>query len=328
MNDVPVITKNGKFQISGTIANTAVFSDLTSAIRATVTVTGSQATDVAAAIIGTITNSTTTVGTTGHQVAGLFLAVDGTTGRTQLYGVEGRVNGGTTDAGATHAYVGTLGEANYAGGTAGNIPAGLLNIGVEADVAIYDADGTTPKAAGLAIGVYIPNIIGGGTKRSVYAAADPAAFLGGIVGSTTNDSATAGNIGELITATVAAGSAVSLTTATSANVTSISLTAGDWDVSAQVDHLAGGTTSITLCQIGISATTATLPTQAGGSGIGTDPLGILRVPASVPAGTFSTSVGPVRVSLSATTTIFLVVNDTFTVSTMSAYGTIRARRMR
>jgi hypothetical protein len=42
----------------------------------------------------------------------------------------------------------------------------------------------------------------------------------------------------------------------------------------------------------------------------------------------STAVGPVRVSLSATTTIFLVASDTFTVSTMSAYGTIRARRVR
>lgn len=147
-------------------------------------------------------------------------------------------------------------------------------------------------------------------------------------GSNTNDSAAAGNVGELITATVAAGSAVSLTTATSANVTSISLTAGDWDVSAQVVHNAAATTSITLLQIGISATSATLPTQVGGSGIGTDPLGIERRAASVPAGALTTAVGPVRVSLAATTTIYLVANDTFTVSTMSAYGTLRARRER
>lgn len=147
-------------------------------------------------------------------------------------------------------------------------------------------------------------------------------------GSTTNDSVAAGNIGEFVTATVASGSAVSLTTATSANVTSISLTAGDWDVSGQVVHNAAATTSITLLQIGISAASATLPTQAGGSGIGTDPLSMWRQAAGVPAGALTTSVGPVRVSLSGTTTIYLVAADTFTVSTMTAYGTIRARRIR
>jgi hypothetical protein len=149
-----------------------------------------------------------------------------------------------------------------------------------------------------------------------------------IRGTAANDSAAAGFVGEVTTATVPAGSAVALTTATSANVTSISLTAGDWDVSAQVTHNAAATTNITLLQIAISATTATLSTQAGGSGIGTDPLAIWRQAAGVPAGTLTTKVGPVRVSLSATTTIFLVVNDTFTVSTMSVYGTLRARRVR
>jgi hypothetical protein len=151
---------------------------------------------------------------------------------------------------------------------------------------------------------------------------------GPVRGTATNDAAAVGYVGELTTATVAVGSAVALTTATPANVTSISLTAGDWDVDAQVDHNAAATTSITLLQIGISATSATLPTQAGGSGIGTDPLAIWRQAAAVPGGVLTTRVGPVRVSLSATTTIFLVAQDTFTVSTMSAYGTLRARRVR
>ena len=52
-----------------------------------------------------------------------------------------------------------------------------------------------------------------------------------IVGTTTNDSATAGYVGEVITSSVPVGSAVSLTTAVSAvsgkTITSISLTAGD-----------------------------------------------------------------------------------------------------
>ena len=150
----------------------------------------------------------------------------------------------------------------------------------------------------------------------------------GRFGTKTNDSAVAGEIGELITSTVASGSAISLTTNTGANVTSVSLTAGDWDCNGQVVHNAAATTSITLLQVGISATSATLPTQAGGSGIGTDPLSIWRQAAGVPAGALTTKAGPVRVSLSATTTIYLVAQDTFTVSTMTAYGTLRCRRVR
>lgn len=158
--------------------------------------------------------------------------------------------------------------------------------------------------------------------------ASAAPSVGQLPGTATNDAAVAGMVGELITATIAVGSAVALTTATSANVTSISLTAGDWDVSAQVNHNAAATTSVTLLQIGISTTSATLPTQAGGSGIGTDPLAIFREAAAVLGGALSTNLAPVRVTLAVTTTIYLVVNDTFTVSTMGAYGTIRARRVR
>lgn len=148
-----------------------------------------------------------------------------------------------------------------------------------------------------------------------------------IKGTTTNDSAASTIVGELITATVAAGSAVSLTTATGANVTSISLTAGDWDVSCQVEFVLSGATS-TLHQTGISATSATLPTQAGGSGIGTDPLATMPLPTTVLSGTLSQCVPPVRVSLAATTTIYLVAQSVFSVGTETAYGTIRARRMR
>lgn len=161
-----------------------------------------------------------------------------------------------------------------------------------------------------------------GLRRSGFGGSDSR------VGTTTNDSAAAGFIGQIITATVAAASEVALTTATAADVTSISLTAGDWDVNGQVNHNAAATTNVTLLQIGISATSATLPTQPGGSGIGTDPLAIERRAASVPGGVLTTAVGPVRVSLATTTTIYLVVQDTFTISTMGAYGTIRARRVR
>lgn len=150
-----------------------------------------------------------------------------------------------------------------------------------------------------------------------------------VAGTTTNDNAAAGNIGQFVTATVVAASAVALTTAVAANITSISLTAGDWDVSATMDLTPAATTSITVMTVGVSATSATLAGQPGGGGVGTDPQTTITQAAQVPAaGPISLVVPPVRVSLAATTTIFLVASCAFTVSTLSAYGTIRARRMR
>lgn len=148
-----------------------------------------------------------------------------------------------------------------------------------------------------------------------------------VLGTTSNDSATVGQVGEIITSTVASGAAVALTTATPANVTSISLTAGDWDVAGLIDFLPAGTTSITQLNASVSLTTATLGTQPGGSGLGPDPTATVNQAANVPAGLVALDIGPVRVSIAATTTVFLVAQGTFTVSTMSAYGTIRARRV-
>mgnify|MGYP001576872404 CR=1 FL=1 len=147
------------------------------------------------------------------------------------------------------------------------------------------------------------------------------------VGTVTNDSAGAGQVGEFITTAVLVGSAVAPTNDTGANVGSISLTAGDWDVSSQVDFILTGATS-TSHRSGISLTSATLPGQAGGSGLGTDALAILPMPTTGLSGTLTQSVAPVRVSIAATTTVYLVAQAAFSVGSESAYGTIRARRAR
>lgn len=150
-----------------------------------------------------------------------------------------------------------------------------------------------------------------------------------VKGTSTNDNAPAGFIGEYITSTVAVGSAVGLTTNTPANVTSISLTAGDWDVDSTVDFVVAATTSITQLQAGISLTSATFASQAGGSGLGTDPNTSFAQPAEVPTALpLNMSTPTVRVSVAATTTVFLVTQGNFTVAALSAYGTIRARRVR
>ncbi len=85
---------------------------------------------------------------------------------------------------------------------------------------------------------------------------------GGIVGTTTNNNANAGSVGEVQSCTVATGASVALTTNTTANICSINtLPAGDWDCAGAVDYTFGATTSYTNLVGGISTTSATLGGQ-------------------------------------------------------------------
>lgn len=148
------------------------------------------------------------------------------------------------------------------------------------------------------------------------------AARGQLPGETTTGSASAGNVGEYIESVIPSGSAVAITSATSKTITSIPLTAGDWDVAANVTVLPAATTSTTTAFGGVSTTTNTLDSSNGRevSWLG---------PATVAAGNFwALAIQPVRFSVSGPTTIFLVANSTFTVSTSAAFGIIRARRVR
>lgn len=148
---------------------------------------------------------------------------------------------------------------------------------------------------------------------------------GQIPGTSTNDAATSGNIGELISSTVSSGSAVALSGAgTVVNVTSISLSAGDWDITGAVVFNPGATTNITLIFGSISATSTVHDTTPGQFFIGR--FGSSGLVPGNPIG--GDTIGPLRVSLSGTTTYYLTASSAFTVSTNAAYGTIRARRVR
>ncbi len=143
-------------------------------------------------------------------------------------------------------------------------------------------------------------------------------------GTTTNDNAAAGNVGEEIQSTVLAGAAVALTSPNAANVTSIALTAGDWDVCAQVVITPGAGTNFTIIAGSMSTTSAVNDF--------TNPLRFGAVPltaaGAVLASGLNFQVGPSRFSLAAPTTVFLVVLSIFTVSTAAAWGKIFARRTR
>ena len=146
---------------------------------------------------------------------------------------------------------------------------------------------------------------------------------GGIVGTTTNDNTTALNVGEYISSIVLVGSSVSLTDSTAKTITSISLTAGDWDVWAEfwLNPGAGTTTSNTIAAI--YTTTDTLPSvPADGTSYSQFTVAVTASNALV------VPVSPARISLSGTTTIYLVGRVSFAVNTMGGYGKICARRRR
>ena len=146
---------------------------------------------------------------------------------------------------------------------------------------------------------------------------------GQLPGTVTNDNASTGNVGQLISSNIVSGSAVSLTTATPLDITTISLTAGDWDVQGNCTSNPAGstTTSVFICSISTTLNTLnTIPSDSSGFGLNN---------ASQPAGGAQTIVtDSARLSLSATTTIHLVTQASFAVSTMGAYGKLRARRVR
>ena len=122
---------------------------------------------------------------------------------------------------------------------------------------------------------------------------------------------------------IASGSAVSLTSPNAANVTSISVPAGEWDFFSNVTYKPAATTNFTLALHSISETSATQDATTGGAYLA------YRFPGgNVPVSDFNIGpVGPVRKTLAATTTIYLVATSIFTVSTMAAYGIISARRV-
>lgn len=141
---------------------------------------------------------------------------------------------------------------------------------------------------------------------------------GGIVGTTTNDNVTAGDVGEFISSSVGS-TTVSLTSATAASVTSISLTAGDWDVRGAVTYSFNSATVVAWVAGGISTTNNTLP-AANYYMI----QGYTTVAGVSPTFTVPTQ----RISLASTTTVYFIADCSFTVNTANAGGFIEARRVR
>lgn len=143
-------------------------------------------------------------------------------------------------------------------------------------------------------------------------------------GTTTNDNATAGHVGEEVVAIVSTYTNFT-TTATYQNVTSITLTAGDWDLSAFFTYSSNSAT-ITAASNAIFVVSTTTASAAGA----TEGRNIAYVPQAALLGTslFSDSISPYRVSISGSTTYYLNAQATFTLGNPQYVGGLRARRMR
>jgi hypothetical protein len=142
-----------------------------------------------------------------------------------------------------------------------------------------------------------------------------------IRGTESNDSAATGFVGEYLTASLATGSATSLTNATGKTVISQSLTAGDWNVWGWCGLNTAASTTVNYFISSVSQVNNTISdyqlTLYNNVAINTAAAGSPRLNAVM-----------TRMSLSATTTVYLVAQCNFATSTATAFGTIYARRIR
>lgn len=148
----------------------------------------------------------------------------------------------------------------------------------------------------------------------------------GVIGTTTNDDAADGSVGQVVSGNVLIASHVSLTTVVAANMSSISLTAGDWDVYASFVFDGGGTTVVKQVIGWISTSSASFP----------DSSLLTNLNFNYPTGETAFNGGAIvgfaapiyRVSVGSTTTVYASAYAEFTTSTCFVSGTLFARRRR
>jgi hypothetical protein len=141
--------------------------------------------------------------------------------------------------------------------------------------------------------------------------------VGTIQGIRAGNAPAAGFLGEQIRSAVASGSSISLSTTVAANITSISLTPGIWDVSSIINSTAQ-TTTCTAYISSISTTSATTGTNGDNRADGQPPSSTLATSVSIPA---------YRLTLAATTTVYLVAQANFSAGTVTVFGRISATRV-
>lgn len=282
------------------------------------------------------TETVTGVKTFGSAGAVGRLLIAGNTSGTTTLNASATASGTLTLPAATDTLVGQGTADTFTGvktfGAAGNVGK-LVVAGTTSGTTVVNA--TATASGTLTLPAATDTLVGKATTDTLTNKTFDSAGTGNVLqvgtvtlskgqypGETTTGSATAGNIGEYTESDLASGSAVSLTTGVTANITSISLTAGDWNIGGGIVFVPAATTTVTQLVGSSSTTSATLPTSPNKGAtfnlIHTFNTGSAQV---IP-------IGVKRLSISGTTTVFLVTQAAFGVSTMTAYGCIWGRRAR
>lgn len=225
----------------------------------------------------------------------------------------------------------------------GGASANIITLSTASPGITYLAVSTTPATAStdslLSVssmsGTSVLNVQNGAGIISGANISFSSTALYGIVGSTLADVAAVGNVGEVISSSTLRANAKTLTTAVAVGVATMTLTAGDWDIRGIAGFLTGTATTVTQFQAAISTT------SASGAGNGMPPTSTYSVPDSLgqltedEAGTLtsttadsSLNIGPSATHISASTTYYLNIKCAFGTSTLTAYGSLVARRIR
>jgi hypothetical protein len=138
--------------------------------------------------------------------------------------------------------------------------------------------------------------------------------------------AAAGSVGEYLSSIKTVSGGVAIVSNTTTQITSLTLTAGDWDLWGEVvfDNPVGG--SFTYGEAAIWTTTAAFPTTSQFPADAAD-FAQTELPTANNNG-ITLQLGPVRVSITASTTYFLNAASVYAATSQKVGGALRARRRR
>jgi hypothetical protein len=193
--------------------------------------------------------------------------------------------------------------------------------------AVYIGDATAESGSNSGSNFSIQNYSDAGASIGTPLTITRATGKVEIQGTITNDNAGAGKVGEFIEADITWNSNIGVSNGSALSMTSISLTAGDWIVSGALAFLGGVTTRVYVLGASLSTTNNALATSPPSAiSTRTYPTATIFNASGYPE---TVQVGPMRLSLAASTVVYLVAVASFDTSTCSVSGGfINARRMR
>jgi len=146
----------------------------------------------------------------------------------------------------------------------------------------------------------------------------------GIIGTTTNDNAAAGSVGEFITSIIPFSSPAAIVSLATTTITSLSLTAGDWQVWGSIGFIPAATTNVRFAQVATNTIAGQIGPQETSYRLIMQSSGFVYG-----AGAYLSGAIPEEIySVASTTTVFLTARIRYAISTLTAFGFISAVRIR